>query len=48
MYKVYEIFNLESELFKNKIDYYVNKQTIHQDKHKELNKKTVAVGNSII
>ena len=42
MYKVYKLLNIENELFKNKIDYYVNKQTIHQDKHKELNKKTVA------
>jgi hypothetical protein len=35
-------------LFKSKIDYYVNKQTLHQDKHRELNTKTFAEGNSII
>ena len=48
IYKVYKILNIESELFESRIDYYVKKQTIHQDKHKELNKKTVAEGNSII
>jgi hypothetical protein len=35
-------------LFKSRIDYYVKKQTIHQDKHRELNKKTVADGDAII
>jgi hypothetical protein len=35
-------------LFKSKIDYYVNKQTIHQDKHRKLNKKTIAEGDAII
>ena len=34
MYKVYKLLNLTSDLFKSKIDYYVNKQTLHQDKHK--------------
>jgi hypothetical protein len=48
MYKVYKILNLTSELFKSKIDYYVNKQTLHQDKHRELNKKTTQEGNAII
>jgi len=48
MYKVYKIFNIESELFKNKIDYYAKKQTIHQDKNKELNKKTIQEGDTII
>jgi hypothetical protein len=48
MYKVYKLLNIESELFKSRIDYYVKKQTIHQDKHKELNKKTTQEGNSII
>jgi hypothetical protein len=48
MYKVYTIFNLESELFKSKIDYYVNKRTLHQDKHKESNKKTTQEGDAII
>jgi integrase len=35
-------------LFKSRIDYYAKKQTIHQDKHKELNKKSTQEGNSII
>jgi hypothetical protein len=35
-------------LFKSKIYYYVNKQTLHQDKHRELNKKTTQEGNAII
>jgi len=48
MYKVYKLLNLEGQLFKSKIDYYVNKQTLHQDKHRELNKKTTAEGNAII
>jgi len=48
MYKVYKLLNLTSELFKSKIDYYVNKQTLHQDKHRELNKKTTAEGSAII
>jgi integrase len=48
MYKVYKILNLESELFKSKIDYYVKKQTIHQDKYRELNKKTTQEGDAII
>jgi hypothetical protein len=48
IYKVYKLLKIESELFKNKIDYYVNKQTLHQDKHRELNKKTTQEGNAII
>jgi hypothetical protein len=48
IYKVYKLLNLTSELFKNRIDYYAKKQTIHQDKHKESNKKTVADGDAII
>jgi hypothetical protein len=48
MYKVYKILNIENELFKNKIEHYAKKQTLHQDKHKELNKKTTQEGNSII
>ena len=27
---------------------YVNKQTLHQDKHRELNKKTTQEGDAII
>jgi hypothetical protein len=42
IYKVYKILNIESELFKNRIIYYAKKQTIPQDKNKELNKKTIA------
>jgi hypothetical protein len=48
MYKVYKLLNLTSDLFKSKIDYYVNKQTLHQDKHRELNKKTTQEGDAII
>ena len=48
MYKVYKLLNLESELFKSKIDYYVNKQSFHQDRHEEINKKTIAEGDAII
>jgi hypothetical protein len=48
MYKVYKILNIESELFKNKIDYYAKKQTIHQDENRELNKKTTQEGDAII
>ena len=48
MYKVYKLLNLTSEFFKSKIDYYVNKQTLHQDKHRELNKKSIAEGDAII
>jgi integrase len=48
MYKVYKLLNIEGQLFKSKIDYYVNKQTLHQDKHKELNKKTIQEGDAII
>jgi hypothetical protein len=48
MYKVYKILNIESELFKSKIDYYVNKQFLHQDKYREVNKKTIAEGDAVI
>jgi len=48
MYKVYKLLNIKSESFKNKIDYYVNKQILHQDKHWELNKKTIAEKDAII
>ena len=48
MYKVYKLLNIESELFKSRIDYYVKKQTIQQDKHRELNKKTTQEGDAII
>jgi site-specific recombinase XerD len=48
IYKVYKLLNIENELFKSRIDYYVKKQTLHQDKHKESNKKTVAEGDAII
>jgi hypothetical protein len=48
MNKVYKLLNLESELFKSKIDYYVNKQSFHQDRHEEINKKTIAEGDAII
>ena len=40
MYKVYKMFNIESELFKSKIEHYAYEQKINQDKYKELNKKT--------
>jgi site-specific recombinase XerD len=48
MYKVYKLLNIESELFKSRIDYNVKNQTLHQDKNRKLNKKTIAEGNSII
>jgi hypothetical protein len=48
MYKVYKVLNIESELFKNKIEHYVKKQTLHQDKHRELNKRTTQEGDAII
>jgi hypothetical protein len=48
MYKVYELLNLTSELFKNKIEHYAYEQIINQDKHKESNKKTVAEKDAII
>jgi hypothetical protein len=48
MYKVYKILNIESELFKSKIDNCVNKQKINQDKYRELNKKTIAEEDAII
>jgi hypothetical protein len=34
IYKVYKLLNIKSELFKSRIDYYVKKQTIHQDKQR--------------
>ena len=48
MYKVHKLLNIEGQLFKSKINYYVNKQTLHQDKHRELNKKTTAERSAII
>jgi integrase len=48
MYKVYKLLNIESELFKNKIEHYAYEQKINQDKHKELNKKSTQDGDAII
>jgi hypothetical protein len=48
IYKVYKLLNLTSELFKNRIEHYAYEQTLHQDKHKELNKKTTQEGDAII
>jgi hypothetical protein len=48
MYKVYKLLNLESELFKSKIEHYAYEQKINQDKHRELNKKTTQEGDAII
>jgi integrase len=48
IYKVYKLLNLTSELFKNRIEHYAYEQTLHQDKHKELNKKTTQEGVAII
>ena len=35
-------------MFESRIDYYVKKQTIHQDENRELNKKTIAESYAII
>jgi len=48
IYKVYKLLNIESELFKNKIEHYAYEQKINQDKHKELNKKSTQEGDAII
>ena len=48
IYKVYRLLNIESELFKNRIEHYAYEQTLHQDKHRELNKKTVAEKDAIM
>ena len=39
IYKVYKILNIESELFRNRIEHYAYEQKIKQDENKELNKK---------
>ena len=39
IYKVYKLLNIESELFKSKIEHYAYEQKINQDKHKELIKR---------
>jgi hypothetical protein len=48
IYKVYKLLNIESELFKSKIEHYAYEQKINQDKHKESNKKTTQEGVAII
>jgi hypothetical protein len=48
IYKVYRLLNIESELFKSRIEHYAYEQTIHQEKNRELNKKTIAEGDPII
>ena len=48
MYTVYKICNIESELFKSKIEHYTYDQKINQDKYRELNKKTIAERDAII
>ena len=48
IYKAYKILNIESELFKNRIDHYATKQNIDKDKNKETNKKTIEEGDFII
>ena len=48
IYKVYKLLNIESELFKSKIEHYAYEQKINQDKHKESNKKTTQDGDAII
>jgi hypothetical protein len=48
IYKVYKLLNIESELFKSKIEHYAYEQKINQDKHKELNKKSTQEGDAII
>jgi len=48
IYKVYKLLNIESELFKSKIEHYAYEQKINQDKNKESNKKTTQDGDAII
>ena len=48
IYKAYKILNIESELFKNRIDHYATKQKIERDKNKELSKKPTEEGDFII
>ena len=48
IYKVYKILNIESELFRNRIEHYAYEQKIKQDENKELNKKTADEGDAII
>jgi hypothetical protein len=48
IYKVYKLLNIESELFRNKIEHYVYEQKIKQDENKELKKKTIAEGDAIM
>ena len=48
IYKAYKILNIESELFKNRIDHYATKQNIDKDKNKEATKKTTEEGEFII
>ena len=48
IYKAYKILNLESELFKNRIDHYAVIQNVEKDKNKEATKKTTEEGEFII
>ena len=48
IYKVYKILNIESELFRNRIEHYAYQQKTKQDENKELNKKTTQEGDAII
>ena len=48
IYKAYKIQNLESELFKNRIDHYAVIQNVEKDKNKEATKKTTEEGEFII
>jgi len=48
VYKGYKILKIESELFKNKIDFYSTKQTLNHEETKEDNKKSLEEGNAIV
>jgi chemotaxis protein histidine kinase CheA len=47
-YKAYTILNIESKLFKNKIQEYKTKSKIQEDKTKEENKKPAEEGDKIL
>jgi hypothetical protein len=47
-YKLYKLLNIESELFRNRIEHYAYEKKIKQDENKELNKKTIAERDAIM
>ena len=48
VYKAYKILNIPSDLFKQRIDYYVKNKKITQEQTKQENKKYVEEGDEII